>query len=130
MKYLISVALFLSVWGVARPAAQRAVYAPNSSPSTQQPTNPDPTQTSVAHPHDRLLEGCIAGSRDNLALTDAAGKVYQLRGDTATLGDHIGQQATIIGTETPPSGPAALEARHSFTVKKVKMIASICSPFK
>jgi len=88
------------------------------------------TPASTAHTHDRLLEGCVAGSRDNLALTDAAGKVYLLQGDIAELSAHIGQQASIIGTEIAANASPPAEGRATFIVKKVKLIASICSPFK
>jgi hypothetical protein len=60
-------------------------------------------------------------------LIDAAGKVYQLRGDTAKLSEHIGQQASIMGIEEQGSARGFEGATQTiFTVKKVAMIASIC----
>jgi len=84
------------------------------------------TQTSSANKHDSFLEGCIGGSSGRLTLIDAAGKVYQLRGDTAKLSEHIGQQASIVGIEDG-SAAGVDGASTIFTVKKVAMIASICT---
>ncbi len=131
-KYLITALLLLSVGNMA-PAGEQKAYPNRSSPPNQQPTDPDMTQTtqaSASDAHDILLEGCLAGSRDNLTLTDAAGKVYQLRGDTAKLADHMGQQASITGTETPESAPGAARAWPAFIVKKVKIIGRMCSVSK
>jgi len=132
-EYVITALLLLSVGVVARPAQSQSVYPNGSSAPSQQPPQADMTQTTPASTlaaHDTLLEGCVEGTRNNLILTDAAGKVYQLRGDTAQLADHIGQQASITGRETPRSGPGGTEAQPTFTVKKVKLIASVCSASK
>ena len=135
-RYLITAIVVLSSVGVmAQSGGQRPTYPNRTSPSKQQPAASDmaPTegaQTSAEHPHDILLEGCVGGSRSNLTLTNTAGKVYQLRGDTATLGDHVGQQAALTGTEEPGSAPRAAGAQPAFTVKKVNMIASTCSASK
>jgi hypothetical protein len=84
------------------------------------------TQTSSANKHESFLEGCIGGSSGRLTLIDPAGKVYQLRGDTAKLSEHIGQHASIMGIEEQGSARGFDEAQTIFTVKKVAMIASIC----
>jgi hypothetical protein len=84
------------------------------------------TQTSSANKHESFLEGCIGGSSGRLTLIDAAGKVYQLRGDTDKLSEHIGQQASIMGIEEQGSARGFDGAQTIFTVKKVAMIASIC----
>jgi hypothetical protein len=132
-RYLIIAIVVLSpVWLMARAGSQRSTYPNRPSPSRQPPAASDiaPTegeQTSEEHPHDSLLEGCVGGSRGNLTLTNAAGKVYQLRGDTATLADHVGQQAALTGTEEPGSASRAAGAQPTFTVKKVNTIASTCS---
>jgi hypothetical protein len=131
--YLITAIVVLSsVWVTAQSGGQRSTYPNRTSPSKQQaaasamaPT--EGGQTSAEHPHDSLLEGCVGGSRGNLTLTNAAGKVYQLRGDTATLADHVGQQAALTGTEEPASASPAAGAQPTFTVKKVNTIASTCS---
>ena len=128
-EYVITALLLLSVGVMARPTGQ-SVYPNASSPGNQQPAKADmtqTTQTSTSEARDILLEGCVEGTRDNLTLTDGAGKVYQLRGNTVQLADHIGQQASITGTEAPRHGPGNVEMQPTFTVKKVKLIASVCS---
>lgn len=85
------------------------------------------TQALSADRHDSLLEGCIGGSSDRLTLTDSAGKVYQLRGYTALLAEHVGQHASIIGIEEHGSTGGTDRAQPAFTVKKVAIIASLCS---
>jgi len=109
----------------------RSAYPKSSTPSTQQPAAAvapaSETQASSANKHDSFLEGCIGGSSGRLTLIDAAGKVYQLRGDTAKLSEHIGQQASIMGVEEQGSARGFEGAPQTiFTVKKVAMIASIC----
>jgi hypothetical protein len=83
-----------------------------------------------AEGHDRLLEGCIRNANGNLTLTDEAGRVYHLRGDTAQLADHVGQQAAVIGIEEQQSTPAAAGSQPIFTVKKVRLIGRTCAASK
>jgi len=132
-KFAITTLLLLSVGVMAQQAGQQPVYPKGSSPRSQQPAKDGTTQTTQAFApdaHDRLLEGCVAGTRDNLILTDATGKVYQLRGETAKLAEHIGQQASVTGTDAPRDGSGAVETQLTFVVKKVAMIASVCSASK
>jgi hypothetical protein len=60
-------------------------------------------------------------------LTDVGGKVYRLRGDTAQLARHVGQQATVTGTEEQGRASGAAGAQPTFTVKKVSLIANVCA---
>lgn len=131
-RYLVTAIVLLSaVWVMAQSTGRQSAYRNNTTPSNQQPAAAmapvSATQTSSASKHDSLLEGCIGGSSDRLTLTDAAGKVYQLRGDTAKLSDHVGQHASIMGIEEHGSAPGVEAAQTTFTVKKVAIIASICS---
>jgi hypothetical protein len=129
--YLITAIVVLaSVWVIAQSEGRRSTYS--NFASTQQPAASEmaPTQggqASAEHPRESLLEGCVEGSRANLTLTNAAGKVYRLLGDTATLAAHVGQQAVLTGTEDPGSASRAAGAQPTFTVKKVNTIASTCS---
>src|SRR5262249_10927545 len=95
---LLSAGLLMSQWTRVRVADPKS-----TTPSTQQPgaamEPASETQTSSVNKHDSFLEGCIGGSSGRLTLIDAAGKVYQLRGDTSKLSEHIGQQASIMGVE-------------------------------
>jgi hypothetical protein len=131
--YLITAIVVLSSgWVMAQSGGQRSTYPNRTSPPNQQSAGPDMApkegaQTSAEHPHDSLLEGCVGGSRRNLTLINAAGKVYHLRGDTATLADHVGQQAALTGTEEAGKASGAAGAQPTFSVKKVNMIASLCS---
>jgi hypothetical protein len=130
-KYLIAALLLLPVGMMAPSAGQQKAYPGGSPPPILQPADPEQTQgTQASNAHVSLLEGCIEGSRDNLTLTDAAGKVFQLRGNIAELADHIGQQASVTGTETPRTGPGFAEGQPTFTVKSVKIIGRMCSASK
>jgi hypothetical protein len=86
-------------------------------------------QTSTGDGRDRLLEGCVRNTHGDLTLTDVEGKIYHLRGDTAPLAHHIGQHATVTGTEEPGTSGGA-GAQPIFTVKKVPLIASTCAASK
>ena len=119
--YLIAGLFLLPIWVMARPAGQQSEY-PNSAERTQ--------ATQASNAHDSLLEGCVGGSRENLTLTDAGGKVYELRGNVAELADHIGQQASVTGTEAPRTGPGFAEGQPAFNVKNVKIIGRMCSASK
>jgi len=121
--YVIAALFVIPIWVMARPVGQQSVY-PNGAQMTQA------TQASESNAPDRLLEGCVEGTRDNLTLTEATGKVYQLRGETAKLAEHIGQQASVTGTDAPRDGSGAVETQLTFVVKKVAMIASVCSASK
>src|SRR5262245_13708447 len=129
-RYLVTASVLLpAVWLMSQSTGGRSAYPKSTTPSTQQPAAVAPaseTQTSAANKHDSFLEGCIGGSSGRLTLIDAAGKVYQLRGDTAKLSEHIGQQASIMGVEEQGSARGFDGAQAIFTVKKVAMIASIC----
>src|SRR5262249_46192143 len=75
------------------------------------------------------LEGCLGGSSGRFTLTDVGGRVYPLRGDTAQLGDHVGQQVSITGTEESESSSAG-GAQSTFSVKKVKFVGPSCKTAK
>ena len=129
--YLVTATVLLSaVYTFAQSTGRQSAYPNSTTPSNQKPSSPmapvASTQPSTANKHDSLLEGCIGGSSDRLTLIDAAGKIYQLRGDTAKLSEHIGQQASIVGIEDG-SAAGVDGASTIFTVKKVAMIASICT---
>jgi hypothetical protein len=103
------------------------------SAANQQAAAPVATQTQAALPqapnHDILLEGCLGGSSGHFTLTDPAGKAYPLRGDTAQLDDHVGQQVSLTGTQQPETTSAG-GAQSTFTVKKVKFIGRACETSK
>jgi hypothetical protein len=127
-RYAISAFVLLGCGGIR---VQSAALPMNfSQGATAFEALPSPAkQTSAGDRHDRLLEGCVRNANGSLTLTDVAGKVYRLRGETAQLARHIGQQATVTGTEEPDSASGA-GAQPIFTVKKVPLIASTCAASK
>ena len=106
------------------------VFAQSTSPSSQQPiTSPTGTQAQAS----QAIEGCLGGSAGSFSLTDGSGKTYQLAGDTAKLGDHVGHTLRIWGSQKeggPSADSAAASAQPTFTVQKVKMVSSSCSTSK
>lgn len=118
---------------------------PNTSSTTTQTTTTQTTQTSSDNSNS--IEGCLAGSAGNFTLTDQSGKSWQLAGDTAKLGDHVGHQVRITGSEASGAGSssspssagagstasgagAASGSQPTFTVTKVKMLSSSCPSSK
>jgi hypothetical protein len=133
--YLLTAIVLLSTHWVMAQSVGRPSTLPDSPSSYQQPVAPatvaaSSTQSPSATRRDTFLEGCIGGSSGRLTLTDAGGKVYQLRGETTTLAEHIGQHATITGIDEQESVSDADKAQHAFTVKKVAFIARICPASK
>jgi hypothetical protein len=127
--YLVTAIVLLSaVWAIAQSTGRQSAHPNSTTPSAQQPgaAMAPVSETQSANKHESLLEGCLGGSNDRLTLTDAVGKVYQLRGDTAKLSEHVGQHASIMGIEEQGSARGFDGAQTIFTVKKVAMIASIC----
>ncbi len=128
-RCVITAIVLIGLSDVRMQSAQRPVS--RDSPSL--PNRPYPStgpsqamQTSAENRHDRLLEGCVRSANGGLTLTDVEGKVYHLRGDTAQLARHIGQHATVTGTEEQGGASGAAGAQPTFTVKKVSLIASVC----
>src|SRR5260370_11364499 len=133
-RYLITAIVVLSSVGImAQSGGQRPTYPNRTSPSKQQPAASDmaPTegaQTSAEHPHDILLEGCVGGSRSNLTLTNTAGKVYQLPGDTTPLSDHVGQQAALTGPVEPRRAPPSAAPHPPFTPHQHNLLPTLSPP--
>src|SRR5215472_2404286 len=129
MYLFASVILSATLWFIAQSAA-RPSTSPNSALSSNQQSAAQPVVAVAAQPsspikRESYLEGRIGGSSGRLTLTDVEGKVYQLRGDTATLEEHVGQHATITGIEEQGSASGAERSQPTFTVKKVAFIARI-----
>ena len=130
MKRRYAISAFVLLWcgGIG----VRSVALPmNFSQGFAFEAGPSPAkQTSAGDRHERLLEGCVRNANSGLTLTDVAGKVYRLRGETAQLARHAGQQATVTGIEEPDSASGGAGAQPIFTVKKVPLIASTCADSK
>ncbi len=108
------------------------VFAQSTSPSSQQPIT-SPTGTQAQASQAMAIEGCLGGSAGSFSLTDGSGKTYQLAGDTAKLGDHVGHTLRIWGSQKEggaSADSAAASAHPTFTVQKVKMVSSSCSTSK
>jgi len=131
MYLVTAIVLPATLWVMAQSAGQHSLYPNSTVTSNQQPAAPvvvaaSAAQSSSPTKRESFLEGCIGGSSGRLTLTDVAGKIYQLRGDTATLAEHVGQHATITGIEEQGGVSGADRAQPTFTVRKVAFIARIC----
>lgn len=116
---LVAAILFVSV----------VVFAQGTPPSGQ-PNAQASSQATAADP-EKSIEGCLAGSGGNFTLTDSSGKTYQLAGDTAKLGEHVGHTVRISGSEKSAGTDApGAGAQPTFTVQKVKVVSPNCSPSK
>ena len=98
------------------------------------PLNAQASSQATAADPEKSIEGCLAGAGGSFTLTDSSGKTYQLAGDTAKLGEHVGHTVRISGSKKSAGadGPAAggSSAGATFTVQKVKMVSPNCSPSK
>ena len=79
------------------------------------------------------VEGCLQSSNGNYTLTANSGTVYQLRGDTSKLSEHIGHEVRITGTipgsaaaSTPSAMTPGASQETMLDVKSVKHISSTC----
>jgi hypothetical protein len=120
---LVAAILFVSV-----------VFAQGTPPSA--PLNAQASSQATAADPEKSIEGCLAGAGGSFTLTDSSGKTYQLAGDTAKLGEHVGHTVRISGSEKgagadgPAAGGSSAGAQPTFTVQKVKMVSANCSPSK
>ena len=120
---LLSVLLLGACWA----AAQDSQTNPNSQPTGQSTAAPAGGETTV--------QGCLSGSNGSFTLTDKNGNSYQLTGDTAKLGEHVGHEVKITGSAESASSPSAggsttgasaNGASQSFQVSSVKHISKSC----
>lgn len=107
--YMATAALLLS-----------ATLMPASSMMAAQNQDQDKQKT------DTTIQGCLGGAGGSYTLTDKGGKNYQLDGEAAKLGDHVGHEVQLIGTQSG-GGDSSSSAPATFTVKKLKMLAASCS---
>ena len=102
------------------------LFTQSSSQATQQPGQ---SQTSTSDQGAHTVEGCLTGAADTFVLTDAAGKRYELTGDTKMLEPNVGHKVRLWGNAgntgggelITPNGPQA-----TFGVKKVKSLSDSC----
>jgi hypothetical protein len=86
------------------------------------------------------IEGCLSGSDGNYTLTDKSGTTYQLTGDTAKLGNHVGHDMQLTGTSSTSSASAtdsnadqpssisgSASSPQTFNVTSFKHISKNCS---
>ncbi len=131
---ITAIVLLSSAWVVAQSNSTPPTVPDNSQSNQQYPSStgqkPDTSQTAAppAGTDQQSIEGCIAGAAGAFTLTDATGKTFQLAGDTAKLGDHVGHSVQVWGSaESSMAGTAASAgAPATFNVKKVKMLAASC----
>ena len=110
-------ALCLSVAGQQTPAAPPPPNSanPSSLPQDQRPAGPEnmPPDSAAPNPVDKIMDqqetgslstgkettlrGCLSQSGDSFTLTNRWGTAYQLQGDSARLGQHLGQFVEVAG---------------------------------
>jgi hypothetical protein len=118
---LVAAILFVSV----------VVFAQGTPPSA--PLKAQASSQATAADPEKSIEGCLAGAGGSFTLTDSSGKTYQLAGDTAKLGEHVGHTVRISGSEkgaAADAGGSPAGAQPTFTVQKLKMVSPNCSPSK
>ena len=131
---ITAVVLLSSAWVVAQSNSTPPTVPDNSQSNQQYPSSkgqkPDTSQSSVppsgTDQSAQTIEGCLAGAAGAFTLTDAAGKTYQLAGDTSKLADHVGHTVQVTGSAESGMGGASAGAPATFNVKKVKMLAASC----
>lgn len=122
---LMAATLLVSLW----------VFAQGGSPPGQQPSTQTSSEATAGDRTGQTIEGCLAGSGGSFTLTESSGKTYQLAGDTAKLGEHVGHMLRISGSEKnagadPSGGSSSASAQPTFTVQKVKMVSASCPTSK
>ena len=127
--------LFLSVLLLGATWAMAQNDQTPTSPSDQTPTaQSDATPTSSGG--SMTVQGCLSGSDGNYMLTDKSGTMYQLTGDTAKLGEHVGHEVKITGTASggtmSPSGSGdagdtAGASKQTLQVSSVKHVSKSCA---
>ena len=131
---ITAIVLLSSAWVVAQSNSTPPTVPDNSQSNQQYPSSgqkPDTSQSSAppagTDQNAQTIEGCLAGAAGAFTLTDAAGKTYQLAGDTSKLADHVGHTVQVTGSAPSGMGAASAGAPSTFNVKKVKMLAASCA---
>jgi len=108
-----------------------------------QTSQASPGQIAKGSAQQLSINGCLSGSSGNYTLTDKTGNSYQLRGISADLSSHVGQQVRISGsampssaaittTETAATAPtrssSSVAQVNKITVENVSKLSDHCSP--
>ncbi len=74
------------------------------------------------------VEGCLQKSASGFTLTDTAGKMYELQGDSAKLSEHVGHEVMITGTSGSGSDSATASGQSEsvLQVTQLKHISKTC----
>jgi len=125
----LSVLLLGATWAMAQ-NDQTPTSPTEQSPAAQSETTPTSSGGNMT------VQGCLSGSDGSYMLTDKNGTMYQLTGDTAKLGDHIGHEVKITGTASGgsmspsgsgESGDTAGASKQTLQVSSVKHVSKTCS---
>jgi hypothetical protein len=84
------------------------------------------------------VQGCLQGSNGTYTITDDAGTMYQLSGDTSKLSAHVGHEVQITGTVSGNgsnamsggSSSGGSSGSQTLQIEKVKHIAKTCKTGK
>ena len=74
------------------------------------------------------VEGCLQKSAAGFTLTDTAGKTYDLQGDSAKIGEHVGHEVMVTGTMGSESGSSMSNSQSEsiLQVTQLKHISKTC----
>lgn len=83
-----------------------------------------------ADPNETTVQGCLSGSSGNYMLTDQAGTVYRIKGNTSKLQAHVGHTISVTGTSTTASGANAARQSGSMSSPSDSHPTLMVSSFK
>ncbi len=74
------------------------------------------------------VEGCLQKSAAGFTLTDTAGKMYELQGDSAKLSEHVGHEVMVTGTSgsASDSSMSSGQSESVLQVTQLKHISKTC----
>jgi hypothetical protein len=100
----------------------------------QSTTSSSSSTSGTEHSMNKTMRGCLGGSAGSYTLTETSGKEFNLRGDSAQLAEHLGQEVRITGEETKApaststtSQSASSTSNPTLEVSKVEKVAATCS---
>jgi len=74
------------------------------------------------------VEGCLQKSASGFTLTDSAGKMYDLQGDSAKISEHVGHEVMVTGTSG--SGSDSMSSGQSEPVLQVTQLKHVSKTCK
>ena len=74
------------------------------------------------------VEGCLQKSASGFTLTDTAGKMYNLQGDSAKISEHVGHEVMVTGTAGSGSDSSMSNSQSEsvLQVTQLKHVSKTC----